>query len=293
MNPKRLIKPLSTARCGIWSVECQWFRKPRNVSENPLRELPWLYRTTPLYLSLLFGLTHGPLSRSHSNARQQVAGPHAGRDRAQEAAVAEGTAGDADNRPLQHVEIVDVGRPGGREVAVLRVVRTLAKLHAAHQLRDQEVRIRVALGVRVRGHVDRNAGDRLREVEAVIEVEPAQVVLVGLALAAVLADDHARYGFQNLGGPVDRTDGQLRRGDRAFAARRRHADEVSAGFSISARLRNVRGAVITISALVDTSMSALAVAVPPAVTVTVRRTALKLIRRNVSSAGPGGTFSKR
>ena len=36
----------------------------------------------------------------------------------------------------------------------------------------------------------------------------------------------------------------------------------SAGFSISARLRNVRGAVITMSALVATSMTALAVTVP-------------------------------
>src|SRR5687767_11052644 len=78
MNPNRLINPLSTARCGIWSVECQWFRYPRNVSETPLRAFPCVYLATPLYLSLLFGLTHGPLSRSHSNAASRLPEPTLG-----------------------------------------------------------------------------------------------------------------------------------------------------------------------------------------------------------------------
>ena len=67
----------------------------------------------------------------------------------------------------------------------------------------------------------------------------------------------------------------------------------SAGFSISARLRNVRGAVMTMSALTATTIRTLAVVVALDVTVTVRRPLLKLIRRNVSSAGPAGTFSNR
>ena len=81
----------------------------------------------------------------------------------------------------------------------------------------------------VRGHVDWNARNRLREVEAVVEIEPAKVILVGLALAAVLTDDHARDGFQDLGGPVDRPDAELRGGDRAFAAGRCHTDQAFSG----------------------------------------------------------------
>ena len=81
----------------------------------------------------------------------------------------------------------------------------------------------------MRRHVDGNAGNGLPEVEAVVEVEPTQVVLVSLALTAVLADDHAWNRFQDLGGPVGRTDGQLRRCDRTLAAGRRHADEVFRG----------------------------------------------------------------
>ena len=67
----------------------------------------------------------------------------------------------------------------------------------------------------------------------------------------------------------------------------------SAGLSISARLRNVRGAVITMSALTDTSMTALAVTVPEDGTVTTLRTSLKLITRKISSACPSATPSKR
>ena len=81
----------------------------------------------------------------------------------------------------------------------------------------------------VRGEVDGDAGNRLREVEAVVEIEPAKIVLVRFALAAVLADDEAGYRLQNFGRPVDGADGELRSGDRTFAGGRRHADEVFGG----------------------------------------------------------------
>ena len=136
---------------------------------------------------------------------QQVAGTDAGRGHAQEAAVVVGASAEADKRPVKDVEVVDVSRSCRGKVAVLRVVRAFAKLHAAHELRDEKVRIRVALRMGMRRHVDGNAGNGLPEVEAVVEVEPTQVVLVGLALTAVLADDHAWNRFQDLGSPVGRT----------------------------------------------------------------------------------------
>ena len=63
----------------------------------------------------------------------------------------------------------------------------------------------------------------------------------------------------------------------------------SAGFSSSVRLRNVRGAVTVMSALVAMTINASAVTVPPEVTTSSRRIVLKLIIRNVTSAGPAGT----
>jgi len=53
--------------------------------------------------------------------------------------------------------------------------------------------------VGVGGHVDGHAVDKGREVGAVVEVEAAQEVLVGLAVAAVLGDDHAGHEFEHLG----------------------------------------------------------------------------------------------
>ena len=80
--------------------------------------------------------------------------------------------------------------------------------------------------MRVRRHVDRRAGHGHREVAAVIEVESAQEVLVGFALAAVLRDDHARHGLEHFALPHDRPDVELPRGDRALARRLRDADEI-------------------------------------------------------------------
>ena len=45
--------------------------------------------------------------------------------------------------------------------------------------------------VRVGRQIDRHAGNKCREVGAVVKVETAQEVLIGLAFARVLGDDHA------------------------------------------------------------------------------------------------------
>ena len=62
-----------------------------------------------------------------------------------------------------------------------------------------------------------------------IEVEPAQVILVRLALSAVLADDEAGYGLEHLRRPEDRTRFDLGRGDRTLARRVGHPDETLLG----------------------------------------------------------------
>ena len=127
---------------------------------------------------------------------------------------------------VERVRVVDVRGAGRREVALIREVRPLRELHAADELGDQEVEIRVAMAVAVRRHVHRHARDGRREVGAVIEVEAAQVVLVRLSLAAVLADDHARHGLEHFARAHDRPRVELPRRDRALARRLRDADEI-------------------------------------------------------------------
>jgi hypothetical protein len=59
--------------------------------------------------------------------------------------------------------------------------------------------------MRVSAHVDRHAVDRDSQISAVIEIEAAQKILVGLAVAAVLRDDQAGYDFERLSGAGKRT----------------------------------------------------------------------------------------
>jgi hypothetical protein len=65
---------------------------------------------------------------------------------------------------------------------------------------NEEIDVGIALAVTMRGHVDRHAVDRDGEIGAVVEVEAAQEILVGFALAAVLRDDQARDSFKEFAG---------------------------------------------------------------------------------------------
>jgi len=53
-------------------------------------------------------------------------------------------------------------------------------------------------------HVDRHAVDADSQISAVIEIEPAQKILVGFALAGMLGDDQPRYRLQRLAGAQER-----------------------------------------------------------------------------------------
>ena len=133
------------------------------------------------------------------------------------------------DRAVEHVQVVDVDVPRRGEVALRRVVRALLVLHARDELGDQEVVVRVALAVRVRRHVDGRARDPGGEVGAVVDVEAPHVVLVGLALAAVLADHDARDRLEHLARAVHGPLLDLLRGDDAHRARLRQAEEAVHG----------------------------------------------------------------
>gem|GEM_PF-4796407 len=150
---------------------------------------------------------------------QQAAARHLGRSGdhgAPVAVLADGGRGDVLHQP---VGIGERGHAGRREVAFARRVRTLAVVEAADQLRDQEVQVGPALAVGVAALVDRHAVDPGREVGAVVEVEAAQVELVGLAFAAVLAGDQSGRDFEQLAGAIGDAAGQVLRAGTAGAGR--------------------------------------------------------------------------
>jgi len=80
--------------------------------------------------------------------------------------------------------------------------------------------------VRVRRHVDRDTVDRGREIGPMIELETAQVILVGLAFPAVLTDDQTGDLFKDLARAEQRTIGDLLCVDGARGRGRSGSDEV-------------------------------------------------------------------
>jgi hypothetical protein len=73
--------------------------------------------------------------------------------------------------------------------------------------------------VRVTRHVDRDAVDRTFEVGSVVELEAAQIVLIGFAFAAVLANHETRYSLEHFTWSQLRASRNLLLIDRAFGGR--------------------------------------------------------------------------
>ena len=63
---------------------------------------------------------------------------------------------------------------------------------------------------------------------AVVEVEAAQIVLVGLAVAAVLGDDQPGHRLEHFGRTQERTGRQLLAAHRALGGAAGHADQIRA-----------------------------------------------------------------
>jgi len=109
-------------------------------------------------------------------------------------------------------------RSDRREVALIGEIGSLADVDRADQFGDQEIEIGITLAVRMGAHVHRHVVDGDREVGAVVEIEAAQKILVGLAVAAVLGDDQAGHDFQRFRGPRKRPRIDVRAAD-VFLAR--------------------------------------------------------------------------
>ncbi len=114
--------------------------------------------------------------------------------------------------------------PRRGEVALAGEVGPFAVGEPAHDLGDHEVGVGVALAVAVRAHVDGHAIDGDGQIGAVVEIEAAQEVLVGFALAAVLRHDQPRHGFEHLAGAVGGARLQVRARHEALTGRLGLAD---------------------------------------------------------------------
>jgi hypothetical protein len=116
---------------------------------------------------------------------------------AEDAAIAEASGRQFGDRFRHAVDQSDMQIAGGREVAFIGVVRSFADIQRIDRLRHQPVQIGVALAMGVGAHVDRDIVDPDRHIGAMVEVVPAQKILVGFALAGMLGDDQAGRRLQD------------------------------------------------------------------------------------------------
>jgi len=112
---------------------------------------------------------------------------------------------DLDKVLRQRLEEHHVGRCSRAVVADIGIIRTFLEIHPLHQFRDHGVHVRVPLTVRVRGEIQRHTVEGEGDIRAVIEIETAKKILVGLAAAGVLRDDETGNRLQNFSRTENRT----------------------------------------------------------------------------------------
>jgi hypothetical protein len=132
-----------------------------------------------------------------------------------------------EQRVSERASIDEIDGAGRRKIALIGVIRALLVLDSIEQLGDHEVDVGVALAVAMRVHVHGNAIDAGGQVGAVIQVEAAQEILVGLAIARVLSDHESGNGFEQLAGAHHGTRLELRARDRALSRRLDATDEAA------------------------------------------------------------------
>ena len=167
----------------------------------------------------------GPVIAGDRGRRRDAAGKRLEGLRTEQALVRVLSGGQGDIRLFQGIHIGEFGGAGGAEVTDLGVVGPLAVFQVIHQLRHQKVQVGIALAVGMGGHVDGQAIHLERQVRAVVQIEPAQEVLIALALTAVLGGDQPGHQFQQFGGPGDRALLQLRAEHIAFGGGQRIAGQ--------------------------------------------------------------------
>ena len=126
----------------------------------------------------------------------------------------------------QRLEKFHMGICSRAKVADIRVIRAFLEIHPLHKLRDDGVHVRVALAVRVRRQVKRHIVEENGDICAVVEIEAAKKILVGLAAAGVLRDDETGNRLQNFSRTKNRTILDFRCAHRSLGAGFGNSDKV-------------------------------------------------------------------
>ena len=126
---------------------------------------------------------------------------------------------------LERIDRAQDRGTGEREVAEVGAIGALAVVDAIDRFGDQPVHVEIPLAVAMRSEVPRHAIDDAGEVRAVVELDAAQEILVGLAATRVLRGDQARHYLEQLGNPQQRAHRQVGAADRALAGRDGGADQ--------------------------------------------------------------------
>ena len=113
---------------------------------------------------------------------------------------------------------------GRAEISCAREIRPLVESRSFHQFRDEKIQVEVALAVAVGAHIERYAVDMRGEVAAVIEIQPAQIVLVRLAGSGMLGRHHAGHDLGHFARAQQGRKPDIGIADLAFGSRPRDAD---------------------------------------------------------------------
>lgn len=131
------------------------------------------------------------------------------------------------DKRLREASVVrEVDAPRGGEVALLGMVDALAVHGRLHEFGNDEVEVEIALPMAVGTHVDGHAVQVDGEIGAVVEIESAQEILVGLPGARVLGGDHAGDGLDQFADAQERRQVVVRIPNHALGRRGRGADVV-------------------------------------------------------------------
>jgi len=126
----------------------------------------------------------------------------------------------------QRLEKFHARRCSRAKVANIRVIGTFLEIHTLHKLRNDGVHIRVTLAVRVRRQVKRHIVEEDGDICAVVEIEAAKIILVGLAAAGVLRDDETRNRLQDFSRAKNRAIFDFRFAHRSLSAGFSNSDKV-------------------------------------------------------------------
>ena len=132
------------------------------------------------------------------------------------------------DKGLQGIDGCRLGGAGKREIPDIGAIGSLAIVDPRDGFGDHRIEIEIALAMGMGSHVQRHIIERQREISAVIKVEAAQEILIGLAAAGVLGRDEPRHCLEQFANAQDGTNREVSAGDTPFGGLGGDADALLA-----------------------------------------------------------------